>query len=409
MVKTIPTLIFLSVIFMYINFIGINVETLPIFLFLVYILFITTESIEVKKLFINKKDIDILLLIFIILGYGVVNFIIGGLSSLISTGKYLLGPLCYFMFRKYTITLPKKTYFFILFFVFLLTVSVLMNIGIVISILQKTIARLNLRGGFRGISVITPEPSYFAFYSMLFIVLLEFYEESKIITRNQKIICLSVIIFLTLLSLSVYSLLVLLTYIFVKIIFKNPLLLIGFFFIFFLLIYFPKILPNNRIKQIFTALNLLMTGGTSLMNFLFFVETSGSTRFILNFIAIMSIFFIPFGSGFNSFGTTLVDVGHKLNLPVESHEVIKNWIGSTVYAQTYFANLANDIGILSLVYLVVFFTNYKRCYTLKFRTIVFFFLLLTTFFQSQITNPIPWIILALVKTDNSMLINRKSQ
>jgi len=108
-------------------------------------------------------------------------------------------------------------------------------------------------------------------------------------------------------------------------------------------------------------------------------------------------------------GLIIVEVGHKLNLPVESNEVIKNWIGSTVYAQTYFANLANDIGILSLVYLVVFFTNYKRFYTLKFRTIVFFFLLLTTFFQSQITNPIPWIILALVKTDNSMLIIRKYQ
>lgn len=396
--KTMSFFIVLSIIFMYINFFGFQVETIPLLLFFT-LLFNTIVLFSSNELItVNKADYDMIFFIFILIVFGIFNIFINGLTSIISLGKYLFGPLCYFMFKKYYTYFNKRSFSILIFFIFILTILIIFKIPLIRSILEMVISRLDFNSGFRGISVLTPEPSYFALFSMLFLCLVEYYDQINAISNKLKYILLGIVLLLSLVSLSVYSLLVILVYLFIKCLFKNPLLILFILLSITLLVLYPDFLPKNRIKQIFTSINKLFTANVSLIDFLFIVEPSGSTRIILNFIGMVSIIFHPFGSGFNSFQDTFLTISNILKLPIENHEVLKYLIGTKFYAQTYIANLANDIGLLSLVVIKIYFSNYNNYYSKEFKVIIIFFFLLMLFFQCQITNPIPWFILAIVKS-----------
>jgi hypothetical protein len=109
------------------------------------------------------------------------------------------------------------------------------------------------------------------------------------------------------------------------------------------------------------------------------------------------------GSGLGSFPYVYTDLAKNFNLDLSSHEVLGNSGYSTIYAQTYFANLCNDVGVFSLILLFVVFVGNSKINSQNVRRKRYFSLFVLLFFQSQITSPAFWIILFLAKNDRKII------
>ena len=161
---------------------------------------------------------------------------------------------------------------------------------------------------------------------------------------------------------------------------------------------------ENRLFQIINLIHTLVKKGDfDLVSFLFTQESSGGTRIIVNFLAIASIFINPFGSGLGSFSDKIDLYSTYFGLDLSKHEVLGVDLINKIYPQTYFANLCNDIGLFSMLLFPIILLNNdnsNKSFNLK-RNLCLIFLIL---FQSQITNPAFWYLIAISKIPNEQKI-----
>lgn len=408
------SLLFISFFLIFIRILPISVETQP-----VLSLFVATISIVgfAKGTDFLKKDvIFVIALVLILIIYTFLQiFFNSDYQAIVELFKYLIGPVIFFSIRsnKYSISFSilKKV---------VIAISIIAAVSLflpsVYAILFKYfIPRFaeNMGSDVRGIVVLTPEPSYFAVFQIILLITIEkalsqFDTGEKVLyTRKELLYLKYIIIFISVLTKSALVILYIIIFIlpdFKKIDFKKVLLgLLVVIPIISILIYF--FFSENRLFDVISLVyKLVHDGEFNWINFLFNQESSGGTRIVLNFLAISAMFINPLGSGLGSFSTMMTFYGDHFDMDLSKHEVLGSDALGKIYPQTYFANLCNDIGIFALILFPVIMVNNakdSRNFVLK-RNLCLFLMVL---FQSQITNPAFWYLIAIskIKSDEKII------
>lgn len=396
----INNLLFISFFTIFFHLIPIGVETQPHLSFLFAFLLLITAKRSTNT---YKKDVFCLyILLSILLAYTCLQLVLEfSFIPILEFVKYLIGPLIYLAIRYELFSINYKTFRSV---IYVLTFFAILNLlipNIYQFIFGMIIPRFsgNMAGGIRGITILTPEPSYFAIFQIILLITIEKQLSNLSLTSFETKKLKALKILLIIISFTTKSaFVILISFIFLlprKINLKKLLkITLTIILILFLFYYF---FSENRLSQIVTLLYTLISDGNfDLTNFLFNQEASGGTRIIVNFLAIASIIIHPFGSGIGSFSSMISQYAAYFDLDISKHEVLGNDLSAQIYPQTYFANLCNDIGIFSFLFFPIIFLNNdnsNKAYNVK-RNICLFVMV---FFQSQITNPAFWFLIAISK------------
>jgi hypothetical protein len=404
--STLNELLFISFFLIFIRILPISVETQPIISFLVSCVFFV--SVSKKNDFIKTDVFFVFLLGIILISYTCYQILfLADYNSIIELFKYAIGPIIFLAIRsnKYSIS-------FDFFKKLIIGISILALISLLLPniysiIFGNLIPRFveNIGSDVRGIVVLTPEPSYFAVFQIILLITIEKAlsqyesENCNTYTRKQLFYLKCVVIFISILTKSALVILYIVIFIlpdFKKISLKKVLL--GFLVIIPLLsLTIYLFFSENRLFDVIALIYTLVHDQQfDWMYFLFTQESSGGTRIIVNFLAIASIFIYPFGSGLGTFASMLNIYGNHYNMDLSTHEVLGSDAVGKIYPQTYFANLCNDIGIFALIlFPIIRINNAKDSsnFILK-RNLC---LILMILFQSQITNPAFWYLIAISK------------
>ena len=397
------SLILLGVFTIYIHILPINVETFPVVLSLIVLCTVILSFVKRENYCLYRDELAALLLLFIILAYGIITILVDGISAIIEVFKYLLGPLFYLFFRRMRPVIEYKPIRNTLVFLFILTLAVISGISPVIEIIKIFIPRFEAILNFRGISVLTPEPSYFSFFAMFSLITARYLYTKKKCSNQQYWFLLIIIIILSAFTFSVYVYMTIFLFFFAILFSKNKLFGIIPLSIILIAVFVSDKLPYNRISQMLISTKNLLTGNISVNSFLYTYETSGTTRIILNLLAFTTVFIKPLGTGFASLSLNALPNAAVLGINLRQHPVIAPQLGNSVmYAQTYFANIVNDMGVFSFLYLYMVFSNNKKEKGSVY-FIALFFVLFMTFFQGQITNPVLWYLIVMLKKEDHVL------
>lgn len=404
-------LLFISLFLIYFKVLPINVETQPILtIFMsIIILFKNYRDYFSHQIKLYKDEIGLLFIVLILLIYTLFQFLFWDEVVVIDCIKYLIGIILYLSIRRRFVVTRKVLY---------LVVIALVSIGFLNLLLPDLYSLIvgafiprtldSIRDGIRGINILTPEPSYFAAFELIILNVIEFQLDGDFENKYNKYLkwCKWGIILLAFLTKSALVIGIAVVFLIPPKRYLKLGKLLKFGIVISLVIGFAgySFLQENRLFQIFDlAYYLVKDGNIDYQKLLFEQEASGGTRIVVNFLAFSSLFFKPLGSGLGSFPYVYNDLARNFNLDLSSHEVLGNSNYSVIYAQTYFANLCNDIGIFSLVLLFVVFVGNSTFNTLNVRRKRYFSLFILLLFQSQITSPAFWIILLLSKIDRKFI------
>ena len=148
---------------------------------------------------------------------------------------------------------------------------------------------------------------------------------------------------------------------------------------------------DNNLKEGMIALALAMP--------------STSTRFITNLIGILGVIDRPMGHGLGAYPLEWFNTADKYDMYwlSQQYSLSKQYLkhGRT-NAQTYLFNVLYDVGVFSIVIFLYFTVNLLKHYFLtRFNYIKFgvLFVLLSLFFQGQMSNPLFWIVMAFIFND----------
>jgi len=404
-IDSLNSLLFVSFFVIFIPLIPIGIETEPVISFAVAALIIAAFA---KKTDLFKKDVIYLLaLVTILLLYTIGQaFFKNDYQGIIEFVKYIIGPVIFLGMRisKFSITysLLKNV-------IYTLTVIAAVSLlipGLYVLIFQHLIPRFaaNVGSEARGIVILTPEPSYFAIFQTILLITIEkalsqlSLADNTSSDRKKLLILKYLVLFLSLLTKSALVIIYAAIFLIPDLRrFNLKKIVLGVFIIVpfsALFIYF--FFSSNRLFDVIQLVYTLINDGDFDWNvFLFTQESSGGTRVILNFLAIAAIFMFPFGAGLGSFSSMLNTYGDRYNLDISKHEVLGS-IEGRIYPQTYFANLCNDIGFFAFLLIFICFTN-NSMDTKNFRIKRNACLIIMLVFQSQITNPAFWYLLAVSK------------
>lgn len=400
-------LLFISFFTIFFHLIPFGVETQPHFTLFFSIISLFFFNNERWKL---PSDVVLLFsLIFILFVYTVFQLISDfSFSIVIEFIKYLLGPVLYLALRNTYFSISFKLFYRLIFVLVLFAILNLILPTFYDFIFGNIIPRFsgNIPGGIRGITILTPEPSYFAIFQIILLMIIEKHFACNIISeidRRRVYVLKYLVLVLCLLTKSAYVLILCLIFIMPSNFdFKKSIKI--FFLAVTVILLLSNIYFENRLSQIIVLISALIKEDSfDLFSFLFTQESSGGTRVILNFFAISSVWTNPLGSGLGSFSSMLSNYSDYYNIDLSNHEVLGNDLIDQIYPQTYFANLCNDIGIFAFFLLPVIFINNdnsNKGFNLKRNSCLLFMLL----FQSQITNPAFWFLIAISKIPHDQKI-----
>jgi hypothetical protein len=409
--KSLYNLLFISLFLIYFKVLPINVETQPILTIFIsiIILFKNYRDYFSNQIKLYKDEIGLFFISIILLIYTLFQFLFWDEVVVIDCIKYLIGIILYLSIRRRFVINRKVLY---------LVVIALVSLGILNLLLPDLYSLIvgafiprtldSLRDGIRGINILTPEPSYFAAFELIILNVIEFHLDGELENHNNKYLkwCKWAIILLAFLTKSALVIGIAVVFLIPPKRYLKMGKLLKFGIAISSVIGFAgySFLQENRLFQIFDLVYYLVKDGNiDYQKLLFEQEASGGTRIVVNFLAFSSVFFKPLGSGLGSFPYVYNDLARNFNLDLSSHEVLGNTNYSTIYAQTYFANLCNDIGIFSLVLLFVVFVGNSTFNSSNVRRKRYFSLFILLLFQSQITSPAFWIILLLSKIDRKFI------
>jgi hypothetical protein len=405
--------LFFSFFIIFIRIVPIGIETQPLLSFVYAILLICTYFMYLDKseyLNIKKDVLCVVLLLVVLLFYTVAQAVIYlDTQAIVEFAKYLIGPVIYIALRHE---------FSIKFKVLKIIVYSLMGLALLNLFLPSVYNLIfgifiprsvdSVAGGIRGITILTPEPSYFSVFQIILLLTIEDgLSKNSSIPRKKLLRLKYLVIFMTLLTKSAFVMGVSVIFLIPdikQINLKKVFLFIGIIAPLIIVTMFVFV-PENRFFQVIQLLYTAFSSGEfDITNFLFNQEASGGTRLLVNFFAMSAIFMHPFGSGLGSFSDMINSYASNFGMDISRHEVLGSKGFGKIYPQTYFANLCNDIGVFALLLVPIIMLNYNKTdpATLRFkRNFCIFFMI---FFQSQITNPAFWYVIALSKQRDNDLI-----
>jgi hypothetical protein len=397
------SLTIISVFFIYFRLLPLSVETQPFF-YLCFS-FITAFVFRDDLCKLSSDRLFCFLLIFILSVYLLPSMLLYGFESFVDYLKYIACPISYLLISKCLRFVNIKIFYFIS---LVITVYVFLfyfggeTFKIIISFFME-----RLYFGSKA-AILSPEPSYYAFFVMLILSFFD-YLASKSSSLRLILFCKIIIFSTCLLTGSALVYLVLFLYLICHAFYLYKEHFIKSLFIaspFFLLILFFLFRDeSSRFSQIVQVVFLILEGDVDFFNLAFRTETSGSSRVLLNYIAIATPFSLDFfGVGLGGFKYTWTTVANMLSIPIQEHEVLGGM--GLFSAQTYFANLVADIGVFSLLFIFLVCSNNRKIKpadSVRVKSNFLFIKLSLTIcflFQCQITNPVPWILLGLLKNYN---------
>ncbi len=405
-------IIFFLCFFIYLKKLQIDVETQPFIIF-----FLALCLILFNKVYIRKKDVFLILHILVLSIYLVFQIYFKR-TGVIPYFTYLVGPVTYLVFlNRFQFVSEKVVKGIILIYAFT-TVILLLKIPGLYYLLTEFYELFISRSGWmdgsdiRGITLFAPEPSYFAFASVFFLVALDVLHLNGYKVLKYKLIVIAIAIISKSALVFFYTGIYLLFYYLgneplkrIKAI-KPKRILIFISFILILIIPF-FIFEQSRVVEVFNNIFENISSSENFKNLLL-KEVSGSTRFILNSLGFLSIEYAPFGWGIGEFQNNFYIVGSQFHDLMNNHGVLSEPYIKHIplKAQTYFANLTGDIGVFSffmLIFLIVsLFGNTHSKIKRGLQWVVPLMLILV---QAQISNPIPWVLLAIINS-KSLLIEK---
>lgn len=411
-VTKIINLIFFLCFFIYLKKLPIDIETQPFVIF-----FLALSLLIFNKVYIRKRDVFLIIHIIVLSIYLVFQIYLKK-TGVISYFTYLVGPVTYLVFlNRFQFISEKIVKGIILLYAFTALILLFQIPGLYF-ILKEFYELFIPRSGWidgsdiRGITLFAPEPSYFAFTSVFFLVALDVLHLNGSKVLKYKLIVIGIAIISKSALVFLYTSIYLLFYYLgdeplkrIKTIKPKRILVLISFVLILIIPFF--IFENSRVIEV---INNIFNNVRSSDNFnnLLLKEVSGSTRFILNTLGFLSIEYAPFGWGIGEFQNNFHIVGNQFHDLMSNHEVLReSYIDHLpLKAQTYFANLIGDIGIFSffmLTFLIVslFRNNHSK---IK-RGLQWIIPLMLVLVQAQISNPIPWVLLAIVNS-KSLLIEK---
>lgn len=401
--------LYFSFFLIFLKIIPVGIETQPLIAFIFALMILMNGDHDFS---IIKRDVFfVYILMFFIVVYFFFTLIYHHwFSAFIDLLKYLIGPIIYLALRRYNHKISLKTVTTVVIMLSSIALFILLLPSVAQMVFYFIVSRSeNISGNdFRGISILTPEPSYFSVFEIILLIEIEYkLSELSLSIKDRKHLKMLkvVVIILTFLTKSVLG-------IFVAIIFILPsfsikkglitfLLISGSVFLGFMI--YTNFFPTSRLSQVVSTFTFLISGEDfSLLDLIFIQESSGGARVILNFFGFASVIQHPFGSGLGSFPSMLKGYGDYFNLDLASHDVLSISDHIKFYPQTYLANLVNDMGVFAFILLPILFLN-NNSKNKNFSSKRALCLLLMVFFQSQITSPAFWYVMAISKNSNSFI------
>ena len=393
---------FFSICFVYTPFFPVNAETQPIItafisIFLV-IKFICLKLFYSESFCIKKIELLCLSIIGILFVYAFVDVIFGKYDAFFWAGKYALGPIVFFVVYRY-ISFPSLRVIKSVIFLncFLLIASYIYGFNEIAHIFQSVYGRYTAFNTLRGFSFFSVEPSYAATYLFFILFFLYWYQRMGAINPLLSM----VVLFLLLCTKSLLGF----GYIFIYLV---SFLKLKLFFVPFYLVLLPSViyifsLISERIEKITKIGTELFYTSSSFTDFIVNIslfEPSGSNRFIVNFISYAGGFFSFLGNGLGSFSSTWYLWASYFNMNfLSEHAVLgEDYIyKNEIPVQTYLGSLIYDTGLVGLIWFSLFFGSVFFSVSKtdkKSALLLFLTLLVFQFFQSQVTSPIFWTIIA---------------
>ena len=403
--KSIINLLLLLVFFLYVKKLPIDIETQPFILFFTSIILILFTKIN-----ISKTDYWLVFYVLVLTMYFVVQFIIKQ-TGLIAYLTFLVGPLAYLVFKNKVHLFSGKLIKWIIVIYATVAVIIFFKIPLFYEIVKFFYSFFIPRSGWmdgseiRGITLFAPEPSYFAFFSVLLLACLDIVSLRGVKVFKYKAVLVAIVIIsksaLVFIYTGFYLLFFYLDFGSIKSFFKVRSRKIIFITVSVVILILPFLLfEQSRIAQVFTNIYQNLTNKESFEKLLL-TEVSGSTRFIMNTLGYMSVEDAPFGWGLGEFQNNYHIVGHKFHSLMSQHgELSYDYLNKLpLKAQTYLANLVGDIGVFSLpLFLFLFLSLFQQTNNQIKRALKLLILLMLVFVQAQISNPVPWILLAILNS-----------
>lgn len=411
--------VFVNIVFFLCFFINvkklpIRIETQPLFIFLISLFFLAFIKIKIKG-----KDIFLVMHIAILTMYCFIQllFFKSGFPEYVS---YIIGPILYLAISDKANLVSVKALKFVIVFLFILGSILFLRIPILIDLIElfysAFIERAHSISGYndRGIILLAPEPSYFAFPAVFLLFFLDFHIKNGKRNLIYYKILLFILIILTKSALVFFYIgLYLLGYYILgnyKKIFQSKLKNI--ITIFILILVFPLIsFENSRPSKVYNRFKSALESKQPIREFMI-REPSGSTRILINAMAFNSLVSNPFGWGLGEFENNIHKVGEDFDYILKRHEVLKKSYleGARFRAQTYFTNLLGDVGLLSIVFSIFIFLSFvKKIPDQKYKSGLLMVLpFMLVFFQGQLSNPIIWFLLAFFNANDSFKYEKKN-
>ncbi len=398
-------LLFLLCFFIYLKKLPINIETQPFFIFIISLALVLYTS---KK--VDKIDLWLVGYLIILSSYLLLQLILFQ-TGIIAFFTYLVGPLIYIVLKNKLHLVSEKLVKIIIVLFAALTLVILFKIPLLYGLLSGFYELFVPRSGWmdgsdiRGITLLAPEPSYFAFPAVLLLVALDITGLMGKQNLKYKLLLITIAVLSKSALVFAYTGIYLLLYYTKWSAIKEFLMLRSKRVMLFATIVLILLIPflffeKSRIEEVFFNVYHNITSENSLKNLLL-TEVSGSTRFIINSLGFLSLEYAPFGWGLGEFQNNYHIVGSQFHDLMSKHEVIKlDYLPrSPVKAQTYTANLVGDIGILSFPLVIFILLSVFRKTTNKIQIALKLVIpLMLIFVQAQISNPIPWVLLAVLNS-----------
>ena len=386
-------ILFFGSLLIYVQFIQRNqnqIETQPFFSALMLLFLLRNRFSQIEMIMIS--------IIFYTLSVGLTTYLLYG-GNIIDLINYLFGPLI-FVATPYVIKINRRLFFTIHFFLIIILILQRFDVYIFSNFLDelfsKFFSRTYSHGESTPISGIAPEPSYFAQQVIFLHLLAEIGFEKKILNisrRELNFFRILLLFYLFLTPSNSLFILILLCFLSMR---KKYLIFFIFTIILLLSIRFGTIrflyLIDNVLK-----LNLNDFG----WDIFFHIDPSGSVRIYKNIIGYLISFESPFGVGPGNYGISWDIAFHNFNIEkFKIHHEIVDAYNSGRKSTTYLSNYGSDIGFIGLLYffgLISFFLiRLRHSIAQKSTRNVLIFLF---FFTCNITNPIPWFLLAIYKKE----------
>lgn len=406
-ISFIINLLFMLSFLIYVKKTPLETETQPFFIFL-----ITTTLIFFIKLKLTKRDIFLVLHLVVLTLY-IIYQILFYRTGIVDYLTYLIGPITYLVFlnriNSISVLLLKRIiiFFLILTIVSLFKMPVLNDILVGFSEIFIGRTGWGEGSGFRGVSLLTPEPSYFAFFLILLMSLIDI----KIKNENPKSfkIYWIILFFIALATKSALVFFYLIAYIFGKQVSKytlkrikewfnskNIFLLLSFIIILSIPFLFLK---ESRPVQVIENVSKSVSDGNAFE--LLFRESSGSTRFIVNALGVITVNVKPLGWGIGEFKNHYYEAApESFKKIILRHEVLKVFYEEKrpLKTQTYFTNLVGDIGLFSIPFLLFILISFFKAKGEIRSGLKWTIILMLIIVQGQISNPVIWILLAIMNS-----------